>query len=96
MRGIVPGEILDERRRGLQSADWRPIFDADVPRLAEEVERLQRSPLAARSLDLARMQTLLERWPGPTAEADMYDYHVLFCRGLAAGRFIRRLEGAND
>lgn len=98
MAGIVPDKILQERRRGLQSADWRFGFDAAIPQLAGELERLRSSPSANRCLDLPRMQTLLDRWPGPNDPdaASMRDYALAFSRGLAAGRFMRRLEGGNQ
>lgn len=97
MAGIVPDKILSERRRGLQNADWRFSFDAAVPRLREELERLRTSPMARRCVDLPRMQKLLDRWPGPNdpAAAGLRDYNVAFCRGIAVGRFIRRIEGGN-
>ena len=98
MAGIVPDKILQERRRGLQSADWRFGFDAAVPQLAEELERLQNSPLASQCLDLPRMRALLARWPGPNdpERAPASDYKTAFSRGIAAGRFIRRIEGGNQ
>lgn len=97
MAGIVPDQILRERRRGLQSADWRFAFDAAVPRLRDELERLRASPLAQQCLDLNRMEALLDRWPGPNERdaASREDYVLAFGRGVAAGRFIRRIEGGN-
>jgi asparagine synthase (glutamine-hydrolysing) len=97
MVGIVPDQILRERRRGLQSADWRYGFNAAVPALARELGRLRDSPLARQCLDLPRMQALLDRWPGPNDPnaASRRDYMIAFGRGLAAGRFIRRIEGGN-
>jgi asparagine synthase (glutamine-hydrolysing) len=98
MVGLVPDKILRERRRGLQSADWRFGFDAAVPRLAGELDRLRNSPMARRVIDLPRMQQLLERWPGPDhpEAATMSDYGLAFGRGLTAGRYIRRFEGSNQ
>jgi asparagine synthase (glutamine-hydrolysing) len=97
MAGLVPEQILQERRKGLPNADWRFGFDAAVPKLAGELERLRASPLARECLDLSRMQALLDRWPGPNdpERAKVRDYMTGFSRGLAAGRFIRRIEGGN-
>lgn len=97
MVGLVPDQILRERRKGLQAADWRFGFDAATPSLAGEVERLQSSPLAQQCLDLPRMQQLLDRWPGPNDQstAAKYDYLLAVSRGIAAGHFMRRIEGGN-
>lgn len=97
MRGIVPDVILDERRRGLQAADWRVGFHAALPELRNEVARLRASPFASECLDLDRMDALLDAWPGPgdTSTAASLAYVCAFSRGLTAGRFIRRIEGGN-
>lgn len=97
MAGIVPDQILRERRKGLQAADWRFGFDAAIPALVGEVERLRSSPSARRCLDLPRMQMLLDRWPGSNDQstAAKFDYLLAVNRGIAAGHFMRRLEGGN-
>ncbi len=97
MAGILPAQVLNERRKGLQAADWRFGFDAALPYLAREIERLRESPLARRCLDLPRMQGLLECWPGPNDRSvqTRNDYLLAFSRGIAAGHFIRRIEGGN-
>jgi asparagine synthase (glutamine-hydrolysing) len=95
--GRVPDQILREQRRGLQTADWRFSFDAAVPELARELDRLRHSALARQCLDLPRMQQLLECWPGPndSKETTVINYGAAFGRGLTMGRFIRRIEGGN-
>jgi asparagine synthase (glutamine-hydrolysing) len=95
MAGIVPEKILCERRKGLQAADWRFGFDAAIPGFAAELDRLHNSSLARQFLDLPRMQKLLDRWPGPNDPSLASEYLIAFSRGVAAGRFIRRIEGDN-
>ena len=97
MSGLVPDQILREQRKGFQAADWRTAFDAAVTSFAKELERQRGSPLARHSLDLPRMQQLLNCWPGPndSSEITMINYLIAFSRGLCAGRFIRRLDGGN-
>ncbi len=96
MAGLLPDGILNERRRGLQSADWRHVFDAAVSGFADELDRLGTSPLSRRCLDVARMRDLLERWPGLSRpDATCRHTYTAFSRGLATGRFIRRIEGGN-
>lgn len=96
MAGLLPDVILNERRRGLQSSDWRHGFDAALSNFAGEVDRLGASPLSRRCLDLPRMQDLLERWRGPSdPDATSRRAYTAFSRGIAVGRFIRRIEGGN-
>jgi len=72
-------------------------FDAAVPKLAGELERLRHSTLARQWLDLPLMQQLLDCWPGPndSKETTVINYGFAFSRGLTMGRFIRRIEGGN-
>jgi len=97
MRGILPQALLDERRSGLQAADWRVGFDTALPALRKEVARLRNSDFARECLDLDRMEQMLDRWPGPNdrTSAAVNEYLCAFSRGLTAGRFIRRMEGGN-
>ncbi len=96
MAGLLPDVILNERRRGLQAADWRYAFDAAMPDFAGELDRLDSSPLGRRCLDLPRMQDLLKRWPGPSEpDATSRQAYTALSRGIATGRFIRRIEGGN-
>ncbi len=96
MRGLVPDRVLSERRRGLQAADWRWSFDQAIPALKAELARLRGSPLASRALDLERIGTLLNAWPGVEGGGEeaaiRTAYRLAVSRGLAAGRFIRRME----
>jgi asparagine synthase (glutamine-hydrolysing) len=97
MVGRVPDQILREQRKGVQAADWRFGFDAAVPKLAGELDRLRHSTLARQWLDLPLMQQLLDCWPGPndSNETTVINYGAAFSRGLTMGRFIRRFEGGN-
>ena len=94
MAGLLPDAILNERRRGLQSADWRNGFDAAMSHFAGEVERLGTSALSRRCLDLARMQDFSNAGVAPATQllAARHTYTALG-RGIAVGRFIRRIEG---
>lgn len=97
MRGLLPEVVLNERRKGLQAADWRVGFQQAMPRLRAEVGRLRASPFASECLDLNRMDALLDAWPGvdDAGERANIDYLCAFSRALTAGRFIRRVEGGN-
>ena len=97
MAPLLPPEILQERRRGLQMADWHGVATAARWELAAEVARLEQSPLAQQCLDLPRLRRLIDDWPAAhDMRADnylLYQFALPFT--LSAGRFIRRLEGGN-
>ncbi|HWK36707.1 asparagine synthetase B family protein [Sphingomonas sp.] len=97
MRGILPDAVVDERRKGLQAADWAHGFGQAVPALGAEVARLRESAGSARWLDLDRLQRSLDAWPGADAAArDMsVEYTTAVSRAIATGRFIRKVEGGN-
>lgn len=97
MAGILPSEILAERRRGLQSADWYVSFTAARAEMLAEIERLEASPVAQRCLDLPRLRQMLDNWPngGWHRREILYQYCAALSRALSAGNFIRRFEGGN-
>lgn len=97
MAGILPPEILAERRKGLQSADWHLGFTAARSEMLREIERLEASPMARRCLDLPRLRRTLEDWPAGDWHRPEVQNNCLLAlgRGLSAGRFIRRIEGGN-
>jgi asparagine synthase (glutamine-hydrolysing) len=97
MKGMVPDAILLERRKGLQAADWRFGFDAAVPSFTRELDSIKASALARQCLDLPRIQRLLDGWPGVNNQGQEMrnSYRLAVSRGIAAGHFIRRIEGGN-
>lgn len=93
----LPPEILNERRSGAQAGLWFTRLNARREAVAEEIERLEASPLASRMLDLPRLKRLMAVWPAndQAAETHKWDYHLALHRGLHVGRFIRWVEGGN-
>jgi asparagine synthase (glutamine-hydrolysing) len=94
MVGRLPESTRTRTRRGRQSADWYVSLAAVRPRMLEEVTRLKGSPLAARMLDLTRMQSLIESWPAEGFERPeiMSEYHIALTRGFSVGRFLLRYD----
>ncbi len=90
MVGRLPASTLRRTMRGRQSADWYINMGAIRPRMAAEVERLERSPLAGRVLDLKRMRWLIDHWPADGFEhGDVSGtYHIGLTRGFSVGRFL--------
>ncbi len=94
MAGRLPSMVLENRLRGLQAADWFERSTSVRGQIAVELERLERSELAQRVLDLERMRLLVERWPtaGGPVESLMVDYRYVLARGLMAGSFLLWFE----
>jgi asparagine synthase (glutamine-hydrolysing) len=94
MQDRLPASTLRRTTRGLQSADWYLTVGAARPQLSAELTRIERSPLACRVLDTARLRTLLDTWPGSgyyTAQVSDV-WHLAFTRGIAAGSFLAQYD----
>ncbi len=94
MRDRLPPEVLSCTTRGLQAADWYLTMGARLTQMQEELDAVRESPMAARVLDLDRLQVLLDTWPTSSFELpEVSDsWHLALMRGLAAGNFIRLHE----
>ena len=94
MANRLPPEVLLNRKRGLQAADWFKRLTGIRAELPAELDRLGECGLARRALDLARMRRLVENWPGGGCDQAgvMREYHSVLERGLMAGRFLRWFE----
>ena len=94
MAGRLPESTRRRTMRGRQSADWYLNMAAVHGEMVDEVQRLQRSPLASRMLDLQRMRSLIDNWP--TSGFDRNDvaspYNAALSRGFAMGRFLMKYD----
>jgi len=95
---ILPTAELVARKRGYQAADWHVGLDAARAEVAAEIERLEQSASARRTLDLPRLKRLVENWPteGWHRTEVALKYRRMLMRGVAAGMFIRSVEGGNE
>ncbi|HTZ60646.1 MAG TPA: asparagine synthase-related protein [Acidobacteriaceae bacterium] len=94
MAGRLPASTLTRTQRGRQSADWYRNL-ADVRgRMRAEVERLHGSPLASRMLNLERMRSLIENWPGSGFERPDINrsHHIALTRGFSVGKFLMHYD----
>ena len=93
----VPRQILEERRKGLQGADWHERLTAACGKIDAELVRLASSPPAVRALDLPRLRKLAEKWPTSGWERDdvTTPYRLALLRALSTGHFLRRATGGN-
>lgn len=91
----LPKVILDERRRGRQSADWYLRVAPYRERFAEIVDWIGSSATAREYLDIPRMRRLVDEWPqgwNDWKSREVYHNYLGLCRGISMGHFIRRTE----
>jgi asparagine synthase (glutamine-hydrolysing) len=90
MQGRLPESTLRRTTRGLQAADWYLTVAAARPQLYAELARIERSPLASRIVDTARLRKLIDTWPTSGYDtSEVSDaWHLALTRGMAAGSFI--------
>ena len=94
MADRLPPEVLGNRKRGLQAADWFERLDAIRPQILEELARFEQSELARRALDIARLRQLLQQW-SQARLGEMWvslNYRMILESGLMMGRFLRWFE----
>lgn len=91
MADRLPPQILNEIRKGLQGADWHRGLAADLPRLRDEVEKISRSPAAARAIDIPRLRRMVDDWPHAdwqSAQVNVMYRHGML-RAISIGSFLR-------
>lgn len=108
MAGVLPAWQLARRVRGLQAADWYEGVVAARDELAAHAERLSRSPLAARILDIPRLRAAIADLPDPDTPPNqlakgawgelgaLRRHGAPLLRAMDMGLFILRAEGRND
>ena len=94
----VPAEILHSRKRGKQSPEWYALATRRHAAMVDAVERIGRSRLASRVLDIPRMRELLQTWPKDAESAIRLEalYGHGLQRAIALGGFLRWHEGGNE
>ena len=93
----LPKQVLEERRRGLQAADWHEHLTAARVQSGKSLIVSSSNQAAARALDLPRLRKLVEDWPSSGWEQNevIMRYRHALLRGIAAGHFLRRVAGSN-
>ena len=97
LEGMIPASVLNEKRTGLQSADWPLRMERQRADLLAELDQLALDPAMVRRFNLSAMREPLAR--GPLAmRANSTDAARLgqgLVRMLATTRFIRYHQGTN-
>ena len=93
----VPAEILDEKLRGYQAADWYEGVQKSQAQILSEVRHLEDCEGIGEVLDLPRLRRLAENWPkdGWHDAAIEMSYRLLLIRAIAVGSFLRKAYGSN-
>jgi asparagine synthase (glutamine-hydrolysing) len=91
MTGRLPAEILANRQRGLQAADWFDRLLASRHALLSELAEWSHDDLVSAVLDLKRLVTLVEQLPRAQGDGARIptDYRLPLEFGLMTGLFIR-------
>lgn len=85
----LPGSVLHNRMRGIQSADWHErITQADA---YQALERVSGCDAVGEVVDLGRVRRLIEHWPSRnwSRPSIVADYRLSLVRALAVAHFIR-------
>jgi asparagine synthase (glutamine-hydrolysing) len=96
MKGRLPEAILQQTTRGLQSADWYLPMTEALPALRNELALIAQSPIARKTLDLPRMQQLLDTFPKANFEQPEVRmvWHLALTYAISLGYFLRSHEAA--
>jgi asparagine synthase (glutamine-hydrolysing) len=86
----LPPVVVENRKRGLQAADWFDRLRGARAQVASELVRIEQSALASRVVDTKHMRQMFEKMPsGETADfAAIAPYRFVFEPGLMVGRFL--------
>jgi asparagine synthase (glutamine-hydrolysing) len=94
----APPEVLDNRMRGYQAADWHEWLNRAREDAAHEVSRIEEFEPSAEILDVERLKELVESWPEQDSsywtEFDaVLNYRCCLLRSISAASFMRQAAG---
>jgi asparagine synthase (glutamine-hydrolysing) len=91
-RGLIPDALIDEPLRGTASADWPRYIAPYLASFTEEIDRLERSPMASAMFDIGEMRRMVVEAPARFDWVHLVDYYIGLFQCLGVGGFIRRFE----
>jgi len=95
---LLPPEVVNNPRLGLQSADTAMVLRAAAPELRAQLQLFESNQMIKHYLDLPRMRQLLDQVPqgnGPLPRGPVATTYFGLIRAFAAGLFILRVEEKN-
>lgn len=92
--GQIPSQILLERRRGYQSADWYEDLISDLSRLQEMAAGLEALPIAQDVMNIPAIRAELDRLPPANWEAPNSAHRIktALLRAISAAAFLKHIE----
>jgi asparagine synthase (glutamine-hydrolysing) len=86
----VAATVLDERRKGYQSADWHVGLSRDRDSAARLLDAMAADPTASSLIDVERLRALVRNWPsgGWDNPRIIGEYRIGLLKGLTAGHFV--------
>ncbi|MBF0547616.1 MAG: hypothetical protein HQM08_24465 [Candidatus Riflebacteria bacterium] len=93
MKGRLPEQVLNERRRGLQAADFYFHFKREREEAFAELARLKKVDSIVRILDLEKLEKMMN-WSKEQImrHGGMPGHWTKLLRFFSLGRFLRRVE----
>jgi asparagine synthase (glutamine-hydrolysing) len=99
MWNLLPRDVLTNRKRGSQAADWFGKLSRRREAMAEEIKELHKSDLVAEAIDLATLDRIISNWPGETSNSNnrrrLEEYEFALTRAIASARFLRLFDHRN-
>jgi asparagine synthase (glutamine-hydrolysing) len=93
----LPQQVLHERLKGYQAADWHEGLAGAQEQILRELESFSRTPAVAEALDLAVMREMVVNLPaGEWHQARVTrKYRHALLRGISGGHFLRKASRSN-
>ena len=86
----LPAQVLDERRKGYQSADWHEGLTRDLPAVEALIDAIAADPMAGGLIDVDRLRSLVRAWPqsGWEDRRVIGEVRIGLLKALTAGHFV--------
>ena len=97
MTGRLPDVVLNNKKRGLQAADWYQRLTRQRSEIVEELKRLTANAEVASIVDLQRLISILDQWPDrqPPQWSSEQQRLQLVPEALGAAYFVEKMTGTN-
>jgi asparagine synthase (glutamine-hydrolysing) len=95
MRDRLPPAIVHRTLRGEQLPEWLDVLTGARPALLSELDELAMHPASRELIDVARLRSMVARWPEPGERNDpqvVRDYRLALPRALVVSRYLRWFE----
>jgi asparagine synthase (glutamine-hydrolysing) len=97
MDGRLPDIVLNQKKWGVQAADWYPRMTRARNQIMDEVKRLAQNPEVSSILDLQRLRAILVDWPDrqPAEYTPEESQLLAIPDALGTAYFIENVTGSN-